>query len=83
MSKPIFRLYTRTDCHLCDEMKTALDELRVDTDIKVDFDLEVYDIDLHEHLKEQFNELVPVLMWGQEILCYHRLDKNALKAALG
>lgn len=79
MSVPVLRLYTRQDCHLCDEMKDGLRTL--ESEFK--FKLEVHNIDSNKDMRTQFNDLVPVLMWGQDIICYHYLDKSALSKALG
>lgn len=79
MSTPVLRLYTRQGCHLCDEMK---DQLRT-LEPEFKFKLEVHNIDSNKDMKVQFNDLVPVLMWGQDIICYHHLDVSTLSKALG
>ena len=77
--KPVLRLYTRTDCHLCDEMKQQLRALESEYNFRV----EVHDVDAQQGSRDKYNDLVPVLLWGQDIICYHRLDETLLAAALG
>ncbi len=77
--KPVLRLYTRTDCHLCDVMKDELRGLESDYNFK----LEVHDVDAQQGSKDRYNDLVPVLLWGQDIICYHKLDQALLARALG
>lgn len=76
--RPMLRLYTRTDCHLCDVMKQELRGLQD----QYGFQFEVHDVDAQQGSREKYNDLVPVLLWGQDIICYHRLDKRLLAAAL-
>lgn len=76
---PVLRLYGRTDCHLCDVMKQELHELQDE----YGFRFEVHDVDAQQDSREKYNNMVPVLLWGQDIICYHRLDKRLLAAALG
>lgn len=77
--KPVLRLYTRENCHLCDVMKQELREL----EDSYHFRFEVHDVDAQKGSREKYNDLVPVLLWGQDIVCYHRLDKRLLARALG
>lgn len=78
-SRPVLRLYTRAECHLCDVMKQELRGLQD----QYGFHFEVHDVDAQQGSREKYNDLVPVLLWGQDIICYHRLDKRLLAAALG
>ena len=50
-------LYTRTRCHLCDEAKEQLRELRK----KAAFELREIDIDQDPELQRRYNEEVPVI----------------------
>ncbi|HEX5057679.1 MAG TPA: glutaredoxin family protein [Gammaproteobacteria bacterium] len=77
--RPVLRLYTRANCHLCDVMKRELREL----EHKLEFRLEVHDVDAQAGNKEKFGDLVPVLLWGRDVICYHQLDQNLLARALG
>jgi glutaredoxin len=50
-------LYTRAGCHLCDEAKKVLDAART----RVEFDLEVVDIDANADLRRLYDVEVPVI----------------------
>jgi hypothetical protein len=78
-----FTLYSRTYCHLCDDMLEQLKASLNDTSISID----VVDVDANEELVARFDELVPVLYGrkqGQEPqqLCHYFLDVEKLKAFL-
>lgn len=77
MSAIHFVLYSRSYCHLCEDMLHALEALRPGHD----FSVEVIDVDADADaaLVERYDELVPVLM-GQKSgesmlqLCHYFLD---------
>lgn len=76
-----FTLYSRTYCHLCDDMLAALRAL----DIAAAFSIEVLDVDSDELLVAQYDELVPVLVASKDgqpgqRLCYYFLDEPAVRA---
>jgi hypothetical protein len=80
--QPRFTLYSRSYCHLCDDLLAALRKL-VGDEITVN----VIDIDLHTELVQRYDELVPVLIGcrdGQpeQQLCHYFLDENAVKGFL-
>ena len=80
--QPRFILYSRSYCHLCDDLLAALRKL-VGDEISVN----VIDIDLHNELVQRYDELVPVLIGcrdGQpeQQLCHYFLDENAVKGFL-
>ena len=80
--QPRFSLYSRSYCHLCDDLLAALRKL-VGDEISVN----VIDIDLHTELVQRYDELVPVLIGcrdGQpeQQLCHYFLDENAVKGFL-
>ena len=80
--QPRFILYSRSYCHLCDDLLAALRKL-VGDEISVN----VIDIDLHTELVQRYDELVPVLIGcrdGQpeQQLCHYFLDENAVKGFL-
>ena len=79
MTKRVLRLYLRGDCQLCDDMKEQLKSVQDE----MGFDFESHDIDRSEEMRIKFNEHVPILMWGRDVICYHQLDKPALTKALG
>ncbi len=80
--QPRFTLYSRSYCHLCDDLLAALKNL-VGDEISVN----VIDVDLDAELVQRYDELVPVLIGcrdGQpdQQLCHYFLDENAVKSFL-
>lgn len=78
-----FSLYSRSYCHLCEDMLHALKAM----DEERRFVIEVIDVDADEALLAQFDELVPVLFGhrpdGQAIrLCHYFLDEAGVRAFL-
>jgi hypothetical protein len=84
MSVPLaFTLYSRSYCHLCEDMLQALQAL----DLGQPYAIEVIDVDADPELVARFDELVPVLMAakGGEAaiqLCHYFLDEAALRGFL-
>lgn len=68
-------LYGRTYCHLCEDMRRALETLRD----KFQFSVAVVDVDTDPELETRYGERVPVLVGpdGREI-CHYFLDLTAL-----
>lgn len=71
-----FTIYSRSYCHLCDEMAEALQALSSE----YPFTIELIDVDSDEALVAQFDELVPVLFGrkgdGEATqLCHYFLDE--------
>ena len=79
MSKSIaFTLYSRSYCHLCEDMLQALLGLQQPGER---FDVQVIDVDADPQLLARFDELVPVLFGdpaGPE-LCHYFLDPVAAR----
>ena len=74
-------VYGREDCHLCQNMILALQNLQA----QVSFDFQVVDIDSDPELIALYGEKIPVLMsplTNQEI-CHYFLDVAALDDYLG
>lgn len=78
-----FTLYSRSYCHLCDDMLEALQALSSE----YPFTVELVDVDADETLLAQFDELVPVL-FGRKgeaesvQLCHYFLDEAKTRAFL-
>jgi len=83
MSAIHFVVYSRSYCHLCEDMVHALDAFRADHD----FTVEMIDVDADEALLARYDELVPVLV-GQKPgkpamqLCHYFLDVAGVKKFL-
>jgi hypothetical protein len=76
-----FTLYSRSWCHLCEDMLAALRRLEPPGR---PFAVEVIDIDADERLVARFDELVPVLFGRLDApeLCHYFLDEAAVRAYL-
>jgi glutaredoxin len=69
-------LYTRQDCHLCEEMKEVVRQVSE----KVPFEIEEIDIDSSEDLKERFGSEIPVLFInGRKAFKYRATIKELQK----
>jgi glutathione S-transferase len=79
MPLPLVRLYARPDCHLCDEARQKLLELRADGDA---FELEEVDIETDDELHARFLERIPVIELDGEIVSELWLDADGLRARL-
>ena len=82
MTQKRFILYSRSYCHLCDDMLKALRELSGEA-----LPIEVVDVDLQDELVERYDELVPVLIGLEEghaprQLCNYFLNENNVRAFL-
>ena len=76
-----FTLYSRSYCHLCEDMLAALNALQGPG---LRFTVDVIDVDADPALVERFDELVPVLygeLAGDE-LCHYFLDEAAVRRYL-
>jgi glutaredoxin len=71
-------LYTRTGCHLCEDMERALPELASE----LNFNTEIVLIDNNNELEQAWGTKVPVLAIGDNIICEYFLDKVALSEAI-
>lgn len=71
-------LYGRAWCHLCDDMRAALEPLLAEFGATV----EIIDIDADPVLEARYNELVPVLAIGGIELCRYRFEEAPVRAAL-
>lgn len=74
-----FLLYSRSWCHLCDDMLQALRAL-----VGEIWRIDVIDVDADPALVERYDELVPVLVGrrpGQEDeqICNYFLNENAVR----
>ncbi|MFC5475162.1 glutaredoxin family protein [Paraherbaspirillum soli] len=88
MSKHHFIIYSRSYCHLCDDMLEALHKLRAaDGDGAHRFTVELIDVDADPELLAQYDEMVPVLLGSKDgqaamQLCHYFLDVEKVKAFL-
>lgn len=64
-------LLSRSYCHLCHDMEVALAPLAAEFDARV----VVVDVDSFPELEARYDELVPVLLHGENELCHYFLDE--------
>jgi hypothetical protein len=74
------RLYARPDCHLCDEARRGLLELRSEG---VAFELVEIDIETDERLHARFLERIPIVEVDGVIVSELFLDADGVRARLG
>ena len=80
-----FTLYSRSYCHLCDDMLAALRGLLADQQIDPQrVRIDVIDVDADPALVARFDELVPVLFGDPAApeLCHYFLDPAAVQRYL-
>jgi thiol-disulfide isomerase/thioredoxin len=76
-----FTLYSRSWCHLCDDMLAALHAFMARTG--VDYAVDVVDVDAEPALVARYDELVPVLVGDDGVeLCHYFLDEGAVQRYL-
>ena len=71
-------LYTRADCHLCDEARALLDTLAGD----LGFTVEAIDIDADKDLRARYNDAVPVIALDGDEIARAPIRAAALEARL-
>jgi glutaredoxin len=72
-------LYSRPDCHLCDEARSAILAIR---DQGLRFELQEIDIDSDDELLSRYLERIPVVTVEGEIVSELILDVDALRSRL-
>lgn len=75
---PKLTVLGRSDCHLCEEMLSALRHLQG----RFSFEIDVVDVDSRPELEARWGDKVPVLLEGGIEICRYRLDVAALDARL-
>ena len=63
-------VYSRSYCHLCDELIAGLRTLQA----RFHFEIEIVDVDSDDALEGRYGEDVPVVVHAGTELCRHRLD---------
>lgn len=81
----VFTLYSRSYCHLCEDMHRALAELVADVPHRI----VVIDVDSNPLLVDRYDELVPVLFATRQVdagtedvgteLCHYHLDHQKVR----
>ena len=68
-------LISRAYCHLCHEMERELRSFAQDSGCTID----VVDVDAIPELVARYDELVPVLLHGDEVLCHYFFDATKVR----
>ena len=76
---PTLTLYTKPDCTLCDEARTALARVRE----RSPFRLEVVDITTDPQLAQRYGERIPVVLVDGEEAWEYVVDEGELERRLG
>lgn len=77
-SRARLTVLSRRWCHLCDDLLDALRPICAE----LGADIEIIDIDTHPELEDRYGEHVPVVLGGENELCRHFLDVEAVRAYL-
>jgi thioredoxin-like negative regulator of GroEL len=74
----ILRLYSRTGCHLCDEMLKELETLQQTK--AGTFTVEILDIDLDQDMQRRYSLRIPLLTAGTggKVLCENRFQRQSV-----
>lgn len=80
-----FRLYSRSYCHLCEDMLNAL--MRLKPQFEFQIDIVDVDDDTQAEVLERYDEMVPVLTGvragAEEVyLCHYHFDADRVAAFL-
>lgn len=75
---PAVTLYTRTDCHLCDQARALLETLAG----SLGFAIQTVDIDGDAELRDRYGEAVPVIAFAGEEIARAPIRPAALEASL-
>jgi glutaredoxin len=75
----LITLYSRPDCHLCDEARDGLELLRGE---RFEFELREIDIDSDDALLRAYLERIPVIEIDGAEVCELGLDGDAVRARL-
>ena len=68
-------MYSRTGCHLCEDMQNQLPAYLDEAGLSLNI---VY-IDNNSDLEQQYGSLVPVLKAAEKEICHYFLDVKALQ----
>ena len=75
---PRVSFYTKSECHLCDEaMEVVLDVRR-----KIDFELEIIDIESDSALHQEYGEKIPMIFINDRPAFKFRVDMKSLERKL-
>ena len=74
----IFSLYSRPECHLCDEMLIALKKWQK----QFKFEVKVFNIDDDQELTARYAARIPLLAMNNTEICEYYFDEKLFLQAL-
>jgi thiol-disulfide isomerase/thioredoxin len=74
----IFSLYSRPECHLCDDMLDALKEWQK----QFKFEVKVFNIDDNQELTTRYAARIPLLAINDTEICEYFFDEKSFLQAL-
>lgn len=74
---PVFDVYSRRGCHLCEVLIEQLLEL-----VDGQAEIAVHDVDEDAALQREYGVRVPVVVLAGRVVCEARLDAAAVRSAL-
>jgi glutaredoxin len=78
MAQRILTLYTRQQCHLCEQAMQVIMELKNE----YSFTIEEIDIDQSDELTEKYGLMIPVLLINGKQAAYGQINKNIIRNRL-
>lgn len=75
-------LLTRSYCHLCDEFVQTLENVQTQWAAILPFQFRLQDVDADPELVALYDEKVPVLLDGAQVVCHWHFDRAALLGLL-
>jgi glutaredoxin len=75
MSQLVLTLYTRQHCHLCDQAKAAIMELKNE----YSFTIEEIDIEQSDELTEKYGLMIPVLLINGKEAGFGQINKKFVR----
>ncbi len=73
-----FELYSRVDCHLCEQMLLDLKQFMGSTV----YNIEIIDIDRKPELQSEYGGRIPVLTFDNKLMCEYFFDSQHLEEVL-
>ena len=72
----VLTVMSRGWCHLCTDLLAELQPLAAE----LGWQVEVFDVDADPQLEARWDEQVPVVLVGDELICFGHLDAAAVRA---
>jgi glutaredoxin len=73
------RIYSKPDCHLCDEAKETIQRVTK----RLPIEIQVINIEADHELLNQYRYDIPVIFLDDRMIFKHRVDEEKLKKLLG